>query len=289
MPSPLSPPLLSALIAALLYELGRRRHARVLPAARLRTLRWRRLAFWAALVTLVVALDSVVDDEADRLFWVHMVQHVLLMMVAAPLLALAAPWMPIWKGLSLRTRRRLAASYMRSAAWRPPRAAGRFLALPLPVFVMFNVDLCAWHVPGLYGLTLRSQAVHDFEHLSFLLLAVLFWAQVLESPPLRIRLEAPRRVAYVLGGATLCWLLALVLAFAPAPLYGAYASHPGLSALGDQQLAAGIMLGPGSVPYALFIFIALYRWLAAGATRPSDPPGAPGGSRVHPGTPAWRS
>jgi putative membrane protein len=289
MPTLLSPPLLTAVVAAALYELGRRRHARVVSAARLPPLRWRRLAFWAALVMLVVALDSVVDDEADRLFWVHMVQHVLLMMVAAPLLVLAAPWTPIWKGLSLRTRRRVAASYMRSPRWRPLRAAGRFLGRPLPVFAIFNVDLSVWHVPALYGLTLRSQAVHDLEHLSFLILAVLFWAQVLQSPPLRVRLGEPRRVAYVLGGATVCWLLALVLAFAPSPLYAAYSSHPGLSALGDQQLAAGIMLGPGSIPYAVFIFVALYRWLAAGATLPSEPAGAPGGTRVHPGTPAWRS
>jgi cytochrome c oxidase assembly factor CtaG len=288
MPTLLSPPLLTALVAAVLYELGRRRHARVVSSARLAPLRWRRLAFWAALVTLVVALDSVVDDEADRLFWVHMVQHVLLMMVAAPLLVLAAPWTPLWKGLSLRTRRRLGASYVRSPGWRPLRAVARFVARPLPMFVLFNVDLCAWHVPALYGLTLRSQAVHDLEHLSFLMLAVLFWAQVVASPPLRMRLGQAHRVAYVLGGATVCWLLALVLAFAPSPLYAAYSSHPGLSALGDQQLAAGIMLGPGSIPYAVFIFIALYRWLA-GATLPSEPPAAPGGTRVHPGTPAWRS
>jgi cytochrome c oxidase assembly factor CtaG len=147
------------------------------------------------------------------------------------------------------------------------RAAARALAAPLTVWIMFNVDLCAWHVPALYGLTLRSEPVHDIEHLSFLLLAVLFWAQVIESPPLRLRMEQPQRVAYVLGGATVCWLLALLLAFAPSALYsgyGALASRPGgLSALGDQQVAAGVMLGPGSIPYGVFVFVALYRWLGS--------------------------
>lgn len=286
MPTLLSPPLLGALVAAVLYELGWRRHARVVSAERLPPLRWRRLAFWGALVTLVVALDSIVDERADRLFWVHMVQHVLLMMVVAPLLVIAAPWTPVWKGLSLRTRRRVGAAYMRSPGWRPFRAFGRFVWRPLATWVLFNVDLCVWHLPALYGLTLRSQAVHDVEHLTFLILAVLFWAQVVESAPLRVRLDQPRRVAYVLGGATVCWLLALVLAFAPSPLYSAYTSHAGLSALGDQQLAAGIMLGPGSVPYAVFIFIALYRWLASGANEPAS---APGGTRVHPRSPAYRS
>lgn len=272
MPSPLAPPFLYALAMGLLYARGRHRHMRIVSAERRGKLRWRGLAFWLALATLVLALDSPIDDQADRLFWVHMVQHVLLMMVAAPLLVLAAPWIPMWRGLPLSFRRRLGSAYFGSPGWRPVRAAGRRIGAPLAVWILFNLDLAAWHVPALYGLTLRSQPVHDLEHLSFLVLAVLFWAQVIDSPPMRARLDQPRRVAYVTLGATACWLLALVLAFAPSPLYAGYgglASRPGgLSALADQQLAAGIMLGPGSIPYALFVFIALYRWLA-----PVDPEG----------------
>jgi cytochrome c oxidase assembly factor CtaG len=154
------------------------------------------------------------------------------------------------------------------------RSAWRRVATPAAVWIAFNVNLALWHVPALYELTLRDQAIHDLEHLSFLLLAVLFWAQVIDSPPLRSRLDRPRQVAYVVLGATACWLLALVLAIAPSALYAGYAAghgHAGgLSALSDQQLAAGIMLGPGSVPYALFVFVALYRWLAL-PTRDASP------------------
>jgi putative membrane protein len=264
MPSPLSGPFLLSLIAAVLYARGNRRHLRIASPARRRTLRWRAVAFWTALATLVAALDSAIDDQAARLFWVHMAQHVLLMMVAAPLLVLAAPWTPIWRGLPLGARRSLALGVVR----RPRlRAVAVALAAPLPVWLMFNADLLAWHVPALYGLTLRSELVHDLEHLSFLVLAVLFWAQVIDSPPLRRRMSEPQRVVYVLGGATVCWLLALVLTFAPSALYsgyGALASRPGgLSALGDQQVAAGVMLGPGSIPYGVFVFVALYRWLGS--------------------------
>jgi putative membrane protein len=221
----------------------------------------------------VLALDSTIDDHADRLFWVHMVQHVLLMMVAAPLLVLSAPWIPMWKGLPLSTRRGLGAAYMRSPGWRVVRAAGRRVVAPIPIWILFVVDLSVWHVPALYGLTLRNQAVHDLEHVSFLVLAVLFWAQVIESAPLRPRLGEAWRVAYVTLGATACWILAMVLAFAPSPLYTAYsalASRPGgLSAMADQQLAAGIMWGPGSIPFAIFVFLALYRWLGG---RPAQAP-----------------
>jgi putative membrane protein len=284
MPSPLAGPFLAALVTALLYERGRRRHARVVSATRRRGLAWRAAMFWLALALLVLAVDSAIDGYADRLFWVHMVQHVLLVMIIAPLLVLAAPWTAIWKGLPLDTRRTLGAAYVRSPGWRAARAVGRRVAAPIPIWILFNGDLCAWHVPALYGLTLRDQAVHDLEHISFLVLAVLFWAQVIDSPPLRSRLDQPRRVAYVVLGATVSWLLAVVLAFAPSALYsgyGALQSRPGgLSALADQQLAAGIMWGPGSIPYALFVFVALYRWLAPQADRPDSDDGRRRGPRA---------
>lgn len=292
-----------ALVAALLYARGSRRQLRIVSAGRRGALRWRAAAFWASLATIVLALDSTIDDQADRLFWVHMVQHVLLMMVAAPLLVLAAPWTPTWKGLPLRARRRLAAAYVRSPGWRVLRAAGRAIAAPIPIWILFNTDLCVWHVPALYGLTLQSQVIHDIEHVSFLVLAVLFWAQVIESPPLRSRLDQPQRVAYVLLGATVSWLLAVVVAFAPSPLYSGYGelqTRPGgLSALGDQQVAAGIMWGPGSIPYAVFVFVALYRWLGRvqeGQARVSPQPlprprprAARGGSGANPEVRAHRS
>jgi len=262
MPSPLAPPFLLAVLAGLLYARGARRQRRIAAAARRPSLRWRELAFWIALVTLVAALDSSIDYLADRLFWVHMLQHVLLMMVVAPLLALAAPWTPIWRGLSLGVRRPVASAVVARPGLRTAIAA----LTPWVIWVLFNADMCAWHVPALYGLTLRNQAVHDLEHVSFLILGVLFWAQVIESPPLRMRLDHTGRLVYVLAGATVSWLLALVLTFWPTALYAGYselASRPGgISALGDQQLAAGIMLGPGSIPYAVFVFLALYRWLA---------------------------
>jgi putative membrane protein len=263
----LAPPLVLSAIAAALYGRGVRRQLRVTIAARRAALRWRIVAFYAALATIVAALDSPIDDLVDKLFWVHMLQHVMLMMVAAPLLVLAAPWLPLWKGLPLGARRELGSWYVRSPGWRGVRRAAQWLATPLVAWILFNVDLCAWHVPALYELTLHHQAVHELEHASFLLLGMVFWIEVLDSPPMRARLGPSSGVLYVLTAATAAWALAVVLALAPSPLYPAYAelaSRPGgLSALADQHLAAGIMWGPGSVPYAIFVFVALYRWLAA--------------------------
>ena len=275
----LAPPLVLAVVVAALHARGVRRQLRVTTAARLGALRWRIAVFYAALATIVAALDSPIDELADKLFWVHMLQHVLLMMVAAPLLVLAAPWLPIWKGLPLSARRTLGSWYVRSPGWRGVRRTGRRLAAPLVAWILFNLDLWAWHAPALYELTLRHQAVHELEHVSFLVLGVVLWIQVLDSPPLHARLDRSSRVLYVLTAATAAWALAVVLALAPSPLYPAYAelaARPGgLSALADQHLAAGVMWGPGSVPYAIFVFVALYRWLEsedeapdAGGTRP---------------------
>jgi cytochrome c oxidase assembly factor CtaG len=166
---------------------------------------------------------------------------------------------------------------MHAPAWRVVRRAGRRITTPVAAWLLFNVDLCLWHAPVLYDLTLRNTAVHELEHISFLAFGVLFWMQLVDSPPLRARLDQARRVAYVLLAGTVAWGLAVVLAFAQSPLYDAYASRAsrpgGISALADQQLAAGIMWGPGSVPYALVVFVALYRWLDSsrrpGASQPS--------------------
>ena len=197
----------------------------------------------------------------------------------------------MWRGVPIGYRRQLATWYLRSRAWHGARRAGRRLTAPIAAWILFDVDLCAWHLPALYGLTFRSQPLHDLEHVSFLLLGVVFWFQVIDSPPLRARLGPPKSIAYVVLGATVAWALAVVLAFAPSPLYAAYAglgSRPGgISALADQQIAAGIMWGPASIPYAVFVFVALYRWLAPGSdeiaarrngrrgTGPCQPP-APG-------------
>ena len=274
----LAPPAVGAAVAAVLHVRGSRRHVRVVAPARRAAHRRRAWAFYAALVTIVVALDSPIDTAAGRLFWVHMVQHVLLMMVAAPLLVLAAPWTPMWKGLSPGARRSLAVGWVHSPAGRRLSRAARWLGAPACAWLLFNGDLLAWHVPALYDLTLRHQAIHDAEHVTFLVLAVVFWAQVLPSPPLRPKLDLARRIAYVTGAAAVAWLLALILAFARSPLYAAYAERPragGLSALTDQQLAAGIMWGPGSIPYAIFVFAAVYAWLAgqnASGARPKARP-----------------
>jgi cytochrome c oxidase assembly factor CtaG len=225
---------------------------------------WRPAAFYAALLTIFAAL-VLLDKAADELLWAHMVQHALLMLVAAPLVVVSAPWLTFWRPLPLGFRRAVAGALVLSPRLRWLRACARLLASPIGAFVLFNGDLALWHLPWLYDLTLADAGVHYAEHVSFIVFAVVFWAQMLDSPPFRCRLDHVRRALYATAGAAASWVLAVVLALASSPLYSAYASLPsrpgGISALADQQLAGGVMWGPGSIPYALVVFWAIYRWL----------------------------
>ena len=261
--------------AAALYWLGGRGLGR--PRSPVR--RWRTAAFVAGLATIVLALDSPLDDWAGELQWAHMAQHVLLLLVAPPLLALARPWNRMWRGLPVALRRRIA-GYLAYGRWSGAlRRTARFLGDPIPSWLLFTIILVAWHVPVAYDATLRSPVVHALEHAMFFGTGLLFWTRVIDSPPWRSPLADTARAIYVASALVVSWMLAVVLALATSPLYAPYAaeaSRPGgITALADQQLAAGVMWVPGSIPFAIAILFVAYRWLEPKRSRrvtPARPP-----------------
>ena len=256
---PLAWPLAAIVVAAALYYLGGRRSATGASIEK----RWRGVSFYAGLVCLALAIDSPVAAYDDSLFWVHMVQHVLLAVVAPPLLLYGRPWPRLSRPLPLGARRPLARTVLAGSTLAPVRRAYEWVAEPLPAFVLWNGVLLAWHVPAAYDLTLRNGFVHDLEHALFFGTALLYWRHLVPSG--RPRLGDGWRAIFATGGLLVGWVLALVLASASAPLYGAYAAlahRPlGLSALNDQRLAAGVMWVPASIPFTIAGFVAAYRWL----------------------------
>jgi putative membrane protein len=266
-------PLLVVVVTAAMYWWGGRRQRR-----------WARrrpgqtLAFAGALAAVVLALGEPIDGLADQLFWAHMLEHVLLMVVVAPLLVVAAPWMRLWRAFPLGFRRPVARSLAHSPWTAPVRGLG-ILGRPWIAFLALNIDMLAWHLPAAYDLTLSSEPVHDLEHLTFVAFSVVAWAQVIDSRPFRSRLDEPRRIAFAWGCMAISWVLAMVLAFSARPLYPAYADlahRPGgLSALTDQQLAAGIMWVVASLPWSFLIILLVYRWM--GRTGADAPPPDPVG------------
>jgi putative membrane protein len=149
------PALFASIVTLALYGIGARRRLRLVGAVDPQW-RWRGACFLAALVSIVFVLGPTFDRWADELLWVHMLQHVVLMSIAPPLIVLAAPWLPVWRGLPLDVRRPLA----RFAVGLPGivRAAVRSLRNPYVVFVLASVDLAVWHLPALYDLTLQESA-----------------------------------------------------------------------------------------------------------------------------------
>jgi cytochrome c oxidase assembly factor CtaG len=190
---------------------------------------------------------------------------VLLITVAPPLLVLGHAWPRLWRPLPVCVRRAAARIFV----------VGAPLARPSVALVLLAATLGAWHVPALYDATLRNDLVHQFEHLTFVVTAILFWAPVLGAPPLRARLDGARRCLYLVLAMLPGWILAIVLASAGAPLYSyAAGGHRllGLSPLADQQIAAGVMWVPGSLAYTIAACWALYAWLGPeGAKRPHRP------------------
>ena len=176
-------------------------------------------------------------------------------------------------------RRSLARTVVRSPRFAPVRSACRRIGSPAGALLAFSINLFVWHVPAVYDLALRSAAVHAAEHIAYLTTGILLWAQVIDSPPLHAHVVVQRRALYVVAAMAAGWVLSLVLAFAPDPLYPVYAhlAHRpgGISALTDQQLAAGMMLVPGSLTMTVFILVQLYRWLGA----PEDAPALDGRCR----------
>jgi putative membrane protein len=255
----LEPPSTTVLLFALLYAIGWRRRVSRRPA------RAEAAYFAAGIAALVLALNSPLAALDDELFWVHMTQHVLLLVVAPPLLLLGRPWSTVWRAFPLRLRRAAAQGGLRLAERSSVRAGWRVAAAPETALVAFVATLAVWHLPVLYDATLRSAGIHVLEHMTFLVTGLLFWSHLIDTPPVRSRLGYPARALYTTMAMAASWILAIVIALASEPLYEGYAqleSRPGgISALADEQLAAGVMWVPGSIPFVVAILVFAYRWL----------------------------
>ena len=227
---------------------------------------WRGVLFLCGLLALLLAAVAPIDTLAGRFFWVHMVQHLLLLVVMAPLLVASAPLLPWWLGLPDGAR-----AFLRTCATPNVRRSFSFvehwLRNPAISCAILIIGTWVWHWPPLYNLALTNDVIHDWcEHLTFMVVSVLFWTQVIPSAPLRPRTGYLGRMGCVGVAIVQNLVLAVLLGFAPEPLY-AYAHMTywpgGFSALQDQQFGAGIMWTFGDVPFGIAFGILVQQWLVA--------------------------
>jgi putative membrane protein len=211
---------------------------------------WQVMMFWAGLLVMFVALISPLDALSERLLSAHMLQHLLLMLVAPPLLVAGAPPLALINAVPRRWRRQL-------ARWWNRQHFLHHLSEPFTVWVIFGLTLWVWHIPAFYQAALHDPAIHILEHLSFSGAALLFWWVYLREVHQGLATLALFTTAVhssILGA------LMTFSATAWYPVYDATVAW-GLTALEDQQIAGLIMWIPGGVIYVIAALVLLGHWL----------------------------
>ena len=221
---------------------------------------WRLICYWLGIGVVALALMSPIDLLGTQLFTAHMIQHLLLVMIAPPLLLLAQPFPFLLWGLPRGLRRRIGGLFSRKSAVRLWLTR---LTRPLGVWLASMVILWGWHIPSAYEAALRSDFIHDLEHLSFFGSGMLFWWSVTAVGP-RLQGQAGRgtRIVFLLVTVPVNVLLSMLIALADQPLYPHYTTVPrlwGLSVLQDQMFGGAIMWVPGSMMYVVAASILLFR------------------------------
>ncbi len=227
---------------------------------------WRVLCFFAGLLLVLIAIESVVDVEAGQLLWVHMVQHDLLTMLAPPLLLLGLPVWPMWRAIPRGARvASLRWALRKPGVRRATTAIAHLVEKPRVTFVIFTGSFVLWHLPSLYDLALEQENIHILEHLTFIATALLFWSQVIPSRVGKATLSYPFQALYLCGAALVLNVLGGVFVFSTGPLYPFYAalhrSTSTLPLLVDQHLAGATMDVPGTFVFFTAVIIILWRWL----------------------------
>jgi putative membrane protein len=230
-------------------------------AGRGRGMRVDQVRFFAAgMVALAIALISPVDAVGSALFSIHMVQHLLLMLVAAPLIVLGAPAQATLWAVSPAVRRSVTGWWLRT---RWLQDMWHAVSNPFVLWWAHTLAVWLWHVPRLYEAALRVDVLHDLEHLSFFVTALAFWWLTIH-PAARRRLGFGGGVVYLFASAMQSGALGALLVFATRPWYTIHdrSTLPwGLTPLEDQHLAGVIMWAPASVVYLLAIGVYLAGWL----------------------------
>jgi cytochrome c oxidase assembly factor CtaG len=200
---------------------------------------WRVAAYGAAWASLAVALISPLHWLGDRLFAAHMIEHEVVMAIAAPLFVLAAPTGPMLRALPRTVRRLLTARTLR-ALW-------SWLTRPINATIGHGVAIWLWHAPTLFDAAVENAALHRLQHVSFFVTALFFWRAVLR------RSDCGVAFGHVFLTMIHTSLLGALIALAPHVLYRAQTAQSaawGLTPLEDQQLAGLIMWAPAGAIYA---------------------------------------
>jgi len=241
-------PTIGLVLLAIIYVRGWLRLRRQVPH---RFDGWRLASFLGGVGTVFLALDSPLDTFSNLLLQVHMIQHLMLMMIAPPLLLLGNPFLPLLTGLPRPFVREVIRPFL---LWNACKRFGRWLTNPKVTWILFVVMTLGWHAPPLYELTLRSPTWHIVEHACFLCSSTLFWWPVILPWPSRPQWPEWAIIPYLLLADVQNTVVSAFLTFSDRvvyPTYGLVPQFPGMNPLSDQHAAGAIMWVPGSIFYLI--------------------------------------
>lgn len=232
---------------------------------------WRTALFLGGVVIALLAVQSPIDELGERHFVFHMIQHQLLMMVAVPMVLLGAPVTPVLRGLPRGARMQVG----RLARSRVLRTANDILRNPLVAVFLSTLVIYVWHfVPGLYTDALRSQWLHDLEHVTFIAGATVLWWSVIDPKPLHAPMSYPARMVFLLAASTPQSFIAAFIAFADEPFYADwYGEVPAVLDItleADQTLAGLMMWMPSQILFLFAVAVVFFVWYGKSRARDGE-------------------
>ena len=207
------------------------------------------VSFVGGTVLLFLSLNGPLHDLSDNfLFSAHMIQHLIITLIAPPLWLMG---LPSW-------------SLDRMLKHRPVMATARALTAPLVAFAAYNLVFIGWHFPALYNWALVNHNAHILQHMMFIASATLMWWPVVDPVPQLVRLQTPVRLLYMAVLSLPMTIVSAIITFADQALYPWYEAAPrifeSLSAVDDQQLGGVIMWVPGMLVFWIALTIVFFRW-----------------------------
>ena len=254
----IDPTLIGFLLLAIGYGLNLRKFRRrvVMP--------WQVVSFYSGVSVQIIALNPWVDELASQLFFVHMIQHLGIILVGVPLILCGAPFVVLIRGLPPWPRRYI---YFPLLKMRMLQWLHQCWRVPLVSLIIFNLNFWFWHQPYWYNLALYNDLVHILEHGCMAVTALYLWGHILDPHPLKSSVPMGLRVAFLASFMALNLVLAAWLTYADEPWY-AYDNIPmplwwaeQWSRLDDQHLGGLIMWVPGSIITFLYMSICFFVWV----------------------------